>query len=64
MATLERVRTVFFRRDNAGHGEEQDELQLESAAYEPIPEWAPIEEPPMTETAQKVFDVAKQAAVD
>lgn len=61
MATLEKVRTVFFRRDSGSDSD--DDLQLDSSDFTPVEVEAPVAKA-VTEQAQKVMDAAKHSAVE
>lgn len=63
MMTIEKVRTILFRRDNSVPKQEDDELQLESPEFTPNPATSAIAPTPTTDNAQKVLDAAKHSAI-
>lgn len=68
MVTIEKVRTIFLRREDGGQaaaGFDDDELQLESDDFMPTERAAgPTAAVTFTETAQKLLGTAKDSAVE
>jgi PII-like signaling protein len=64
MMTIEKVRTIMFRRENSAKVQDDDELQLESPEFTPTPDTPAITAAPRTENAQKVLDAAKHSAIE
>jgi uncharacterized protein len=61
MVTVEKVRTILFRRENGAEPPADDELQLESSEFTPaLDEVAPVAA--ITDSAQQVLDAAKHSA--
>src|SRR5262245_37242288 len=57
LVTIERVRTIQYRRENGGIPQLDDEIPLEEPA-----DAAPLSKSPISESAQVIIDSAKQSA--
>jgi PII-like signaling protein len=65
MVTIEKVRTITFRRESGGETSSDDELQLESSEFTPAAAPATAPTPAVmstTEDAQKILNAAKHSA--
>ena len=62
--TIEKVRTISFRRETSAQPHDEDELQLDSSEFTPAPESSAIAAAPKTENAQKVLNAAVKSAAE
>ena len=63
MVTLEKVRTIIYRRNHGAEPPSDDEIQLDTSEYSPAPVFA-SEAPPASDPARQIIDAAKGSAAE